>query len=335
MGRYIVRRLLLVLLTFFLVFFLIHYLTSLSIQVTGDPARAFFPPERSPSESQLEAVRIKYDLDNECLLQVGNPCVDMFVDRVQNYASGDFGDNYNNQPVIDQLSRAIPNTLRLFAFIFGSWLAVGLSLGMLAAWRRGKVSDYLIRFSTIFAGAIPAFLLILSYKYIFAAPLRSFFSEAYGKDSFLALLFKPSFDPNNPWISVAIPGIIVGLTGIDSFVRLTRASVLENLRADYVRTARAKGLRTRRLMGVHVLRNSMIPISTAIGFQLASALAGAVLTEGIMNIRGMGLLAFNASMKKEIPVLLAVVLVGAIGMLLVNLLIDLLYAVFDPRIRYE
>ena len=335
MGRYIVRRLLLVLLTLFLVFFLIHYLTSISLQMSGDPARAFFPAERAPSEAQLEAVRIDNGLDDPCLRQIGNPCLTMFVDRLQEYASGDFGKNYNKQPVADQIARAIPNTLRLFTFTFGSWMIVGLGLGMLAAWRRGKVSDYTIRFSTILAGAIPAFLLVLAYKYIFAAPLRKFFTEEYGKDSLLALLFKPSFDPNFPWISVIVPGILIGVTGIDSFVRLTRATVLENMGSDFVRTARAKGLRGGRIMGVHVLRNAMIPISTMIGFQLAAALAGAVFTEGIMNIRGMGQLAYQAALKKEIPVLLAVVTIGAVGMLVVNLIVDLMYAVFDPRIRYE
>lgn len=335
MGRYVVRRLLVALLTLFLALFVIHYATSLSIQAGGDPARAFFSADRTPTDAQLDAVRTKYGLDNPCLRQLGNPCIDMYVERVANYSTGDFGENYNQQPVLDDLTQAVPNTLRLFAFMFATWLIFGLTFGMIAAWRRGRPTDYGIRFSTILLGAIPPFLLIITYKFVLAAPLRSYFGDAYGRDSMLALMFKPSFDPDNPWLSVAIPGILVGLVGVDAFTRLTRASVLENLRADYVRTAKAKGLRTGRMMVVHVLRNSMIPISTMVGVYLAAALAGAVFTEGIMNIRGLGLLIFEASREKDIPVIMATVAIAAIGVLVVNLIVDLMYAVFDPRIRYE
>lgn len=335
MGRYVVRRLLVALLTLFLALFVIHYAVSLSIQAGGDPARSFFSGDRTPSQSQLDAVRVKYGLDNPCLRQLGNPCVDMYVERVADYSQGDFGDNHNMQPVIDDLTQAVPNTLRLFAFMFATWLVVGLTFGMITAWRRGRPTDYGIRFGTVLMGAVPPFLLILTYKYALAAPLRSYFGEEYGRDSMLALMFKPSFDPDNPWLSVAIPGIIVGLVGVDAFTRLTRASMLENLRSDYVRTAKAKGLGTVRMLVVHVLRNSMIPISTMIGIYMSAAFAGAVFTEGIMNIQGLGLLIFQASNEKDIPVIMATVAIAAVGVLLVNLITDLMYAVFDPRIRYE
>lgn len=335
MGRYVVRRLLMALLTLFLVLFLIHYATSLAIQSGGDPARSFFPPDRTPSAAILEATKKKYDLDNPCLRQLGNPCVDMYVKRIAEYSTGDFGATYRNQPVVDELAQAIPNSLRLFTVMFVTWLIAGLLFGMIAAWRRGRPSDYSIRFSTILMGAIPAFLLIITYKFVLAAPLRSYFADEYGRDSFLALIFKPSFDPDYPWATVLVPGFLVGLIGIDAFTRLTRASVLENLRADYVRTGRAKGLRNTRLMLVHVLRNSMIPISTMIGVYLSGALAGAVFTEGIMNIQGLGRLIFDSAQSRELPVIMAVVAVAAIGLLAVNLIVDLMYAVFDPRIRYE
>ncbi|MGH8876372.1 MAG: ABC transporter permease, partial [Stackebrandtia sp.] len=287
------------------------------------------------TEAQLDAVRAKYNLDNPCLRQLGNPCVDMYVERVADYSRGDFGENHDQQPVIDDLEQAVPNTLKLFTYMFATWLIAGLVFGMIAAWRRGKPTDYSIRFGTILMGSIPPFLLIITYKFVLAAPLRQYFGDLYGRESTLALMFKPSFDPDNPWLSVAIPGILVGLVGVDAFTRLTRASVLENLRSDYVRTAKAKGLRTSRLMVVHVLRNSMIPISTMVGVYLAAALAGAVFTEGIMNIRGLGKLIYEASREKDIPVIMATVAISAVGVLVVNLIVDLMYAVFDPRIRYE
>lgn len=334
MGRYVLRRLLQALLTLGLVMFLLHYLITLSIQLNGNPARAFFG-DKTPTESQLAAVEERYNLDNSCYDQPGNPCFVPFVERMGNYATGDFGQNFDNRNVTELVAEAAPHTLRLFVIVTITWFVLGMVLGSFAARFHRRKTDYSIRFLSVLIDAFPIFVLLLTYKYVLAVPLNQAMGNAFGSDSFAALLFKPSYSTEYPWITLIIPGVLLGAAGAAAFIRLVRASQLENYRADHVRTARAKGLRDGRVTLFHIVRNSSIPVVTAIGFVFAEALSGAVVTEGLMNIHGMGGLVWNSVRDADVQVVVGVVTLIAIVILVVNLLVDLVYALLDPRIRYD
>lgn len=334
MGRYVIRRLLQAVLTLFLVMFLLHVLTTLAIQVNGNPALAFFG-DRAPTDAQLAAVEERFNLDDPCYDQLGNPCAGQFIQRLGDYAGGDFGTSHRGQAVTEMVATAAPNTLRLFVVVTITWLVMGMVFGSLAARYRGKAPDYSIRVLSILIDALPVFIMLLVYKYILAVPIGNWMQERFGEESIPALLFKPSFAPDHPWATVIIPGFLLGTAGAAAFIRLVRASQLENYRADHVRTARAKGLSESRVTIVHIIRNSSIPVVTAIGFVFAEALSGAVITEGLMNIYGMGGLLWTSVRDSEVSVVIGVVALLAVLILLVNLLVDLAYAVLDPRIRYD
>ncbi|MGH3487359.1 MAG: ABC transporter permease [Actinopolymorphaceae bacterium] len=335
MGSYVARRVLQGIFTLLLVFFLLHLLTTLAIQVNGSPALAFFG-DKIPSESQLLEVKKRYHLDDSCYEHLGSPCVGPFLERLNAYAHGDFGSNLRgDQQVTEMVTTAAPNTLRLFAVVSITWLIGGMLLGSVAARYRSRAPDYSIRFLSILIDAFPVFVMLLVYKYILAVPIERWMDAHFGDESFLTLMFKPSFDPDHPWATVIVPGILLGITGSAAFIRLVRASQLENYHADYVRTARAKGLGDTRVTLFHIIRNSSIPVVTAIGFIFADALAGAVITEGLMNIYGMGGLLWRSVRESEVSVVVGTVALLAVVVLVVNVVVDLAYALLDPRIRYD
>lgn len=315
--------------------FLLHVLSTLAVQLNGNPALAYFG-DRSPTEAQIVAVEARYNLDDPCYGQTGNPCFGPFAERLGDYATGDFGTDLRDRPVSELLAQAVPNTLRLFAIVFITWLVVGMVAGSLAARYRSKAPDQAIRSFSVLIDAFPVFVMLLVYKYIIAVPVGNWMQDQFGSDSTWALLFKPSFHADNPWLTLIVPGILLGATGgAASFIRLVRASQLENYNADHVRTARAKGLGDTRVTVFHIIRNSSIPVVTAIGFVFGEALSGAVITEGLMNIRGMGGLVWTAVGDSDIPVVIASVTLIAVMFLAVNLIVDLAYAALDPRIRYD
>jgi oligopeptide transport system permease protein len=214
-------------------------------------------------------------------------------------------------------------------------VTVAMVLGTWAARHRGKLIDHTVRGTTILADSIPVFLILLSYVYIIAVPLTRWARDIWGTESFMGQVFRPNYNPDYPWTTIIIPGIIVGTVGLATMTRLIRASQLENLGSDFVRTARAKGLKPLRITIVHVIRNSMIPIITGIGFLFAFMLSGAVLTEGVMGIPGMGRMIFQAVQRQEGNLVIVGLTVSAVVVVFVSLIVDLLYAALDPRIRYE
>jgi len=286
-GPYIIRRVLQGVLTLFGVMFLLHLLTTLAIQLNGNPALAFFG-DRVPTPAQLAAVTQRYGLADSCYRHLGNPCLGPFVERLKDYGHADFGTNFRGRPVAEIVAAAAPNTLRLFLVVTITWLIFGMLLGSLAARFRGKAPDAGIRLTSILIDAFPVFVMLLVYKFIFTVPINGWMGRHFGKDSLPALLFKPSFSTEHPWATTLVPGFLLGLTGTASFIRLVRAAQLENYNADHVRTARSKGLNEGHVTVFHIVRNSSIPVVTAVGFVFTEALAGAVITEGLMNIYGMG-----------------------------------------------
>jgi oligopeptide transport system permease protein len=334
MGRYILRRLLQAVLTLFLVLLVLHLLTTFAIQLNGNPALAFFG-EHEPSPSQLAAVEQRYGLDDPCYDRLGDPCAGPFVERLGAYAQGDFGTNLRGRPVTEIVAQAAPHTLKLFVFVSVTWLALGMVLGSVAARRRGQPADHGIRLTTVLVDAFPIFVLLLVYRYAVTVPLNRWAKGQFGDESLPALWFRPSFDPDHPWSTLLVPGILLGLAGSAAFVRLVRASQLESYQGEHVRTARSKGLPERHVIVHHVVRNSAVPVVTAVGLVFAEALAGAVVTEGLMNIKGMGGTLWNAVRESDVSLVLGIVTLLTVVTVAVMIVVDVLYAALDPRIRYE
>ena len=336
MGRYIIRRLLQFIPTALGTMFLLHYLTSLAIQFSGDPVRALFG-DRTPDPALVAAIRQRLGYDNDCLNERGNPCFGLFWERMQGiFLHFDFGVNLRMRPVTDLVAESIPFTLKivLIAIIFEA--VVGIAAGVLAGLRGGSWLDYMVKISTVFVISVPIFVLgIVVREYVgvkFGNTLRE---QDWIPDLISTGIFSAGFKAEYPFASLIIPGLVLGATSLATTARLTRTSIMENVRSDYVRTAKAKGLAQKRVIGIHTLRNSLIPVITYLGVDIGTLMGGAVVTETIFNVPGIGRLVTQAARTGEAPVVIGVVTMLALVFLVTNLLVDLLYAVLDPRIRYE
>ncbi len=333
MGRYTLRRLLQFIPVLLGTLFLLHYLQSLSFQINGNPIRALFGDRQPPPET-IAALTRAFGLDDPCLTQPGNPCFGLFFDRLGNYAQGDFGVDFNRQSVIDLIIRAAPLTLRLtfIAVVFES--IIGIVAGVLAGIRKDKFIDNFVRFSTVLIIAVPVFVLGVLVQIGSGLYVGTWLAEQ-GAPEWLTATFSITYQSDHPWASLLVPGMVLGALSLGFIARLTRTSLIESMRADYVRSARAKGLSGTRVVGIHALRNSLIPVITYIGIDVGALMGGALVTEGIFNIPGVGGLVFQSIRSGETPVVIAVVTLLTMVFLLTTLLVDLLYAVLDPRIRYE
>ena len=337
MGRYIIRRLLQFIPTVLGAMFLLNYMTSIGIQLTGNPVRALFG-DRTPTQSQLVAAAAKYHLDDSCLTQKFNPCLGTFWDRLQSiFLHWDFGITLTSRrPVWDVMVERFPNTTRLAVLAIVIEIVIGIVAGVIAGLRHDSFWDNLVKVTTVFAISVPVFVL--------GAAVRTFVGGVLGKwmrgESWIPELvssgiFNGQYKAGYPWASLIIPAFVLATLSLATTARLTRTSLMENMRADYVRTAKAKGLRTRRVVGVHTLRNSLIPVITFLGVDFATLLSGAVVTERIFNVPGVGSLIARSAVTGDPATVLGVTTFLVMIFLVVNLLVDILYAVLDPRIRYE
>jgi peptide/nickel transport system permease protein/oligopeptide transport system permease protein len=333
MGRYAARRLLQFVPVLLGTIFLLHYLQTISIQINGDPVRALFG-DRQPPEQTLDAIRSAFGLDNPCLNQPGNPCLGMFVDRLNNYVHGDFGVDFTLQPITSLLGDAVPITLRLTLIAVAFEALVGIAAGVLSALRANGFVDNFIRFSTTLVISVPVFVLGVLVQILTGLYIGTWLDDN-GAPEWLSAIFSVSYQGDYPWLSLVVPGMVLGAFSLGFIARLTRTSLIETLRADYVRTAKAKGLNRRRVVGIHALRNSLIPVITYIGIDIGALMGGAIVTEGIFNVPGIGGLTFQSVRAGDTSVVIAVVTFLTLVFLLASLLVDLLYAVLDPRIRYD
>jgi len=333
MGRYTARRLLQFIPVLLGTMFLLHYLQTVSIQINGNPVTALFGDRQPPPET-LAAVTRSFGLDDPCLTQTGNPCLGMFFDRLVGYTQGDFGIDFTQQPITDLIAQTFPITVRLTLVAVAFESVVGILAGVLAAIRKDKFVDNFVRISTVLVISVPVFVLGVLLQIVSGLYVGVWLTDR-GAPEWLSAAFSISYQSEHPWASLFVPGVVLGAFSLGFIARLTRTSLIETLRADYVRTARAKGLRPSRVVGVHALRNSLIPVVTYIGIDLGALMGGAIVTEGIFNIPGVGGLVFASARTGETPVIIAVATLLTLVFLLASLLVDLLYAVLDPRIRYE
>jgi oligopeptide transport system permease protein len=307
MGRYVARRLLQAIPVFFGATFIVFAMVYL---IPGDPIRAL-NGERPISESAQAVLRDRYHLDD--------PLVVQYAKYVGGLLTGDFGETFRGQPVSDIIKDKFPVTVKLAfaAFIFEAVL--GLIAGILSGPWRGSFMDNLVLVSTTFIVAIPVFVLGFVAQLVLGVQLGWF----------------PIAGIQEGWYSYILPAMVLGSLSLVYIARLTRTSLVENLRSDYIRTAEAKGLPKRRVVGRHALRNSLIPVVTFLGIDLGTLMAGAIITEGIFNIPGVGREVFLAVQSQEYAVVVGIVTAGILVFIVMNLVVDLFYAVLDPRIRYE
>lgn len=308
MWRYVVRRLLQAVPVFFGTTLLIY---AMVFALPGDPIQALAGDKPVP-DNVLQELRDRYNLNDPLLVQ--------YAKYMWGLAQGDLGENYTGQSVSEMLSGrwAVTAQLALTAWLFE--LVIGIALGVWAGLRRGRLADTLVLGGTTLVIAVPVFVLGYTAQIVFGLHWRIF----------------PTAGTDDGWpMSYLLPGIVLGSLGLSYVARLTRTSLAENLRADYVRTARAKGLSRARVVGRHALRNSLIPVVTYLGVDFGNLMGGAIVTEGIFNLPGIGQQVFQSIQLKEGPVVVGAVTVLVLIFLLANLIVDLLYGVLDPRIRYE
>lgn len=317
MTQYIVRRLLLFVPTLVLVTLMIF--TVLRV-IPGDVAKLIVTGggEGRFSEQKYQEVRRQLRLDRPLAVQ--------YVSWVGAALRGDFGDSYwSKRSVRAELADKLPPTLELALVAPVVALLLGVPLGVLSAVQRNTSVDYLARLISIAGLSVPHFwlgiivILVLANYFNWVVPLR--YAELWQ-------------DPWTNFQQMIFPVLVLATTFMAILSRVTRSTMLEVLRADYIRTARAKGLRGSAVVGRHGLRNALLPIVTIFGAQLGGLISGAVVTERVFNVPGLGRYFIESVFVRDYPVVQATVLLIAITYLVVNLAVDLTYALLDPRIRF-
>ncbi|MGW0757390.1 ABC transporter permease [Streptomyces sp. NPDC002814] len=309
MGRYVARRLLQMIPVFIgttLLIFLMVY------ALPGDPVRGLFG-DKAGSPQVIAALRHEYGLDQPILVQYWNYMKDMIL-------HGDFGTQIaSGRPVTEVLGDAFPVTFRLAALAFVIEVILGIALGVAAGLRAGRFTDNAVLAIALLFISVPVFVLGFIAKLVFAEQLG---------------WLEPNVNDSTDYGQLLMPAIVLAAASLAYVTRLTRTSIAENRRADYIRTAIAKGLPNSRVVGVHLMRNSMIPVITYLGTDIGALMGGAVVTEHLFNIQGVGGLIAESIVRREGTTLVGLVTILVLIYLLANLIVDLLYAVLDPRIRY-
>ncbi len=283
------------------IFFFVHALP-------GDPARLYAGQEATASE--LEAIRSRFGLDRSLPEQFGRYVVAT--------AGGDLGTSFrSNQPVAQVLTRHLGPTVILAIAAIVVAVVGGMLLGVLAAMRRNTVTDLGVTAVSILGISTPSFFLAILFIYLFAVEWGVL--PVSGSTSARGLI---------------LPTLTLAASSLGTIARFARSSYLEVAGEDFVRTARAKGLTGRVIAGKHVLRNALIPVVTIVGLQFGFLLSGAIIVETVFNFPGLGWLLIQSIDARDYPVIQALMLVFAIQFLVINLLVDVVYAVIDPRVSY-
>jgi len=313
-ARYILRRLFFIipvaLIVSFLTFMVIHL-------VPGDPARVLLGEEATPET--VAALRLQLGLDKPLIAQFG-----LWFWQLLH---GNLGQSIQlQQPVLEAVVQRLPVTAELGISSLLFSLVLAFPLGVYSATHRNTWIDRLVNVLTLTSTAIPVFVLGLILILVFAVDIRLFPPGGYTPFT---------DDPLANIRSLILPMITLGTGTVAVNMRQIRANMIEVLSQDYVRTARAKGLPERRVQYIHALRNAVIPVITIIGLQIGAIIGGAFVVETIFLWPGVGQLAVSSILSKDYPMIQGIVLLSAFSYMAVNLLVDIFYAVLDPRIRFD
>jgi peptide/nickel transport system permease protein len=313
MLSYIVRR---ILSTLPVMGIVALFVFSLLYIAPGDPAAVIAGDQASPAD--IERIRQGLGLDRPFLIQFGT--------WLWHILHGDLGTSiFTNLPVSAMIAQRIEPTFSLMAITLVLTILVAVPLGVVAAWKAGSWVDRTIMAFAVFAFSLPVFVVGYVLAYVFA--LQFEWLPVQGYTPLAAGLW--------PWLqNLILPALALGSVYIALIARITRASMLEVLQQDYVRTARAKGLDQRNILFVHALKNAAVPIVTVIGIGIALLIGGAVVTESVFAIPGLGRLTIDAILRRDYPVIQGIVLLFSFLYVLVNLMVDVTYTLVDPRIRY-
>ena len=313
MRRYIIKRILLMLLLLLGMSFIVF--ASLYI-ASGDPAAMVAGP--SATTEDIEAVRVSLGLDRPFLVQ--------YLIYLRNLLTLDLGTSYTSrQPILDEILVRLPNTLNLACASMILAVLVGIPCGIITALKKDKLTDNVLTTFSLVGISIPNFLLGTVLMYIFAVRL-----ELLPTGGMTHYFWTPT-----GFRQAILPAIALSTGTIASFTRIGRSAMLDVLQSDYIRTAKSKGLKQKTIIGIHALRNALIPLVTQFGTSFGGLLGGAIITEQVFVINGVGTYLISAINNRNYPVVQSTVLVIATLFILINLVVDILYCVIDPRISYE
>ncbi|MBV9171708.1 MAG: ABC transporter permease [Chloroflexi bacterium] len=313
MTQYVLRRLVVLPIVLFgvsvLVFMVLHL-------VPGNPAQVIAGPDAPPETvAQIERE-----------LGLDRPLPEQYARYIGRVLQGDLGRSLRSRrPVLDDVMDALPNTLQLTLVAAIITPLIAIPLGVIAAARRGTRVDRGLMLLSMLGITVPVFAIALGFMWSFGYQLRWFPISGYGGPIW-------TFDGLR---SVALPALTLAVGAVAALARLTRSAMLEVLNQDFVRTARAKGLRERVVLARHGLANALLPVITVLGLQIALLLSGAFVTETVFAWPGVGRLAVFAIQGRDFPLVQGTVLVIAVLFVLVNLVVDVMYAYVDPRIHYQ
>lgn len=305
MLKYIVKRLLMLIPVVLGVTFFIFVILSFA---PGDPAQLILGSEATPE--MIMEKREELGLNDNLLVRYGKYIWDIL--------HGDFGESwYNGYNVLEEFASRLPNTLRLGLMAMAISSIIGIAMGVVTAVKQYSGLDYMTLALAMLFSSLPAFWFGLMAQIYFALQLG--WLPATGADS---------------WKHFILPACTLAAAQLAGQVRLTRSSMLDVIKQDYVRTARSKGCTEKRVILHHVMRNGMLPVVTGLGMSFAGLISGAIVTETVFSIPGVASLMINAVKIRDVPVVMGILFVVAIFIGCVNLLVDLLYGVIDPRVKY-
>ncbi|GAA3442557.1 ABC transporter permease [Planomonospora venezuelensis] len=313
MGRYIIRRLLQAIPVLLGATLLIY---AVVFALPGDPIASMYGEKRMDPDI-IRIVREQYHLNDPFIVQYWHYISGVF--------QGDLGTTFAKVPVSEIIAGKFQVTLNLGLTALLMEAVIGVGLGFYAALRRGRAQDTMVLAATLLLISIPTLVTGFVLQLLLGVRLR----QGTGIEIF------PISGVSDGWRSYLLPAFVLAGTSIAYLTRLTRTSLAETLRADYIRTAVAKGMPRRRVVGRHALRNALIPLVTYLGADLGTLMGGAVITETIFNLPGIGQELFRSVYERQQPVVVGIVTLLVLVYILANLIVDLLYAVLDPRIRYE
>jgi len=313
MTSYILRRILATVPVMAIVAFFVF---SLLYIAPGDPAAVIAGDQASPAD--VERIRQSLGLDRPFLVQFGS--------WLWHILHGDLGTSiFTNLPVSSLIAQRIEPTLSLMAITLVLTIVLAVPLGVVAAWKAGSWVDRTIMTFAVFGFSLPVFVVGYVLAYVFALEFEWLPVQGY----------TPLSQGIWPWLeNLILPAVALGCVYIALIARITRASMLEVLQQDYIRTARAKGMGQRSVLFIHALKNAAVPIVTVIGLGIALLIGGAVVTESVFAIPGLGRLTVDAILRRDYPVIQGIVLLFSFLYVLINLLVDVTYTLVDPRIRY-